>query len=92
MASAIMISVTDAGRESGRATDGSGETAAVHPACQRALQHVATLSAGPPTEVSLRVTLNFHPDRIAAGRPILHAGVGGCLRDRTVREWIPLRS
>jgi len=34
---------------------------------------VAKLSAGPPLEGSLRVTLNFHPDRAARGRPILEA-------------------
>jgi hypothetical protein len=45
----------------------------LHPACQRALQHVAALSAGPPVDPSLRITLNFHPGRIAAGRPILEA-------------------
>lgn len=33
----------------------------------RALAHVAALSAGPPLDPRLRVTLNFHPDRAAAG-------------------------
>jgi hypothetical protein len=45
----------------------------LHPACQRALRHVAALSTGPPVDPSLRITLNFHPDRIAAGRHILEA-------------------
>ncbi|AGL18742.1 DUF3626 domain-containing protein [Actinoplanes sp. N902-109] len=31
------------------------------------------MSAGPPVEPSLRITLNFHPDRVAAGRPLLSA-------------------
>ncbi|MEU0303653.1 DUF3626 domain-containing protein [Streptomyces sp. NPDC006175] len=35
----------------------------------RALQHVASLSAGQPLD--LRVTLNFHPDRSAGGRTVL---------------------
>jgi hypothetical protein len=33
--------------------------------CRRALDHVTALSAGPPVDPSLRVTLNFHPDRRA---------------------------
>jgi hypothetical protein len=32
-------------------------------ATDRALRHVAELSSGPPLDGSLRVTLNFHPDR-----------------------------
>lgn len=39
----------------------------------RALGHVAALSSGPPVEPMLRVTLNFHPDRLAQGKPILEA-------------------
>jgi hypothetical protein len=46
---------------------------AVHPACRRALEHVAALAAGPPVDASLRITVNFHPDRMAAGQPILRA-------------------
>ncbi|WP_330297235.1 DUF3626 domain-containing protein [Streptomyces sp. NBC_00503] len=38
-----------------------------------ALHHVTTLSAGPPLDPTLTVTLNFHPDRTAAHRPILTA-------------------
>jgi len=45
----------------------------VHPSGRRALRHVAARSAGPPVEASLRITINFHPDRMAAGQPILHA-------------------
>lgn len=37
----------------------------------RALRHVASLSAGPPLDPSLRVTLNFHPDRVSGGRTVL---------------------
>ncbi|MCO1657394.1 DUF3626 domain-containing protein [Pseudonocardia humida] len=33
------------------------------PAVQRALRHVARLSAGPPIDPRSRVTVNFHPDR-----------------------------
>ncbi|MFJ9591093.1 DUF3626 domain-containing protein [Streptomyces acidicola] len=40
---------------------------------ERALCHVAGLSPGPPVDPSLRVTLNFHPDRLLQGRPILDA-------------------
>jgi len=40
----------------------------------RALAHIGTLAAGPALDPSLRVTLNFHPDRAgAAGVPILTA-------------------
>ena len=38
-----------------------------------ALRHVAGLSSGPPLDPALRVTLNFHPDRLIGGRPILAA-------------------
>ncbi|MFI5671729.1 DUF3626 domain-containing protein [Streptomyces sp. NPDC051704] len=37
----------------------------------RALLHVAELSSGPPVDPALRVTLNFHPDRVAHGRSML---------------------
>ncbi|MEV6394632.1 DUF3626 domain-containing protein [Streptomyces sp. NPDC051907] len=40
---------------------------------ERALGHVAGLSSGPPVEPTLRVTLNFHPDRVTRGKPILEA-------------------
>lgn len=39
----------------------------------RALAHVAARSAGPPVDPSLRVTLQFHPDRLYGGTPILRA-------------------
>ncbi|MFD4601392.1 DUF3626 domain-containing protein [Streptomyces sp. NPDC058464] len=38
-----------------------------------ALRHVAALSSGPPLDPGLRITLNFHPDRLSAGLPILEA-------------------
>ncbi|MGW1432764.1 DUF3626 domain-containing protein [Streptomyces sp. NPDC002431] len=37
----------------------------------RALGHVAKLAAGPPLDPALRVTLNFHPDRLVRGRSVL---------------------
>ncbi|MFJ5047453.1 DUF3626 domain-containing protein [Streptomyces sp. NPDC088719] len=37
----------------------------------RALEHVASLSFGAPLDAGACVTLNFHPDRAVAGRPIL---------------------
>ncbi|MEU4623406.1 DUF3626 domain-containing protein [Actinoplanes sp. NPDC023801] len=43
----------------------------LHPYAVRALQHVTGLSAGPPVDPALRVTLNFHPDRVNAGRHVL---------------------
>ncbi|KNE81298.1 MULTISPECIES: DUF3626 domain-containing protein [Streptomyces] len=44
------------------------------PATTRALRHVASLSTGTPLDPRLRLTLNFHPDRLAGGgRPLLHA-------------------
>src|SRR5215216_6472722 len=39
----------------------------------RALAHVAARSAGPPLDPALRVTLNFHPDRLHRGTPLLAA-------------------
>src|SRR5262245_4230990 len=38
---------------------------------ERAIAHVTALAQGGPLDVSLRVTINFHPDRLVAGRPIL---------------------
>ncbi|MFC9132034.1 DUF3626 domain-containing protein [Streptomyces sp. NPDC057099] len=40
---------------------------------ERALGHMAGLSSGAPVDPTLRVTLNFHPDRLAYGKPILEA-------------------
>lgn len=40
---------------------------------EQALCHVASLSSGPPVDSALRVTLNFHPDRMLHDRPILLA-------------------
>lgn len=40
---------------------------------ERALRHVASVASGPPVDPSLRVTLNFHPDRVLHGKPILDA-------------------
>jgi hypothetical protein len=40
---------------------------------RRALAHVAGLSSGPPVDPALRVTLNFHPDRLVRGRLVLAA-------------------
>jgi hypothetical protein len=46
----------------------------VGPARARAaLLHVAALSAGPAVAPGLRITLNFHPDRLVRGVPILRA-------------------
>ncbi|MFF3515680.1 DUF3626 domain-containing protein [Streptomyces sp. NPDC002573] len=42
-------------------------------AAERALRHVAARSAGPVVSRGLRLTLNFHPDRLAGDRPILEA-------------------
>ena len=39
----------------------------------RALAYVAAQSVGPPVDPSLRVTLQFHPDRLYGGTPILQA-------------------
>ncbi|MFA3839226.1 DUF3626 domain-containing protein [Streptomyces aureus] len=40
---------------------------------ERALRHVASVASGPPLDPALRVTLNFHPDRLLHGKPILDA-------------------
>jgi len=46
---------------------------ATRSAMHRAMAHVALRSSGGPIDPELRVTLNFHPDRLAAGLPILEA-------------------
>ncbi|TQF06897.1 DUF3626 domain-containing protein [Kitasatospora acidiphila] len=38
---------------------------------ERALRHVAGLAGGPPLDRRLPLTLNFHPDRLVDGEPIL---------------------
>ncbi|MGW2859029.1 DUF3626 domain-containing protein [Streptomyces sp. NPDC001205] len=38
---------------------------------ERALRHVAALAEGEPLDGGLRLTMNFHPDRLAGDRPIL---------------------
>lgn len=40
---------------------------------ERAVRHVEALSCGPAVDPALRTTLNFHPDRLAGGLPILEA-------------------
>ena len=42
-------------------------------AVSRALAHVRARSSGRPLDPTLRVTLNFHPDRLVRGEPILAA-------------------
>jgi hypothetical protein len=42
-------------------------------AMYRAMAHVALRSSGGPVDPGLRVTLNFHPDRLASGVPMLEA-------------------
>lgn len=39
----------------------------------RAIAHVAALSSGAPLDRSLALTLNFHPDRLVGGQPLLQA-------------------
>ncbi|MGY6020112.1 DUF3626 domain-containing protein [Streptomyces spinosirectus] len=43
------------------------------PRARAALRHVAARSAGPAVGPDLRITLNFHPDRLVGGLPILQA-------------------
>ncbi|MEW1721255.1 DUF3626 domain-containing protein [Streptomyces sp. NPDC093109] len=40
---------------------------------EQALHHVAEQSSGSPVNAALRTTLNFHPDRLVRGEPILDA-------------------
>ncbi|MFD9728500.1 DUF3626 domain-containing protein [Streptomyces sp. NPDC059072] len=53
---------------------------------ERALRHVTALSSGPAMDPGLRVTLNFHPDRLAThGRPLLEVlGEDGGYRSQFV--------
>ncbi|MDF3146832.1 MULTISPECIES: DUF3626 domain-containing protein [unclassified Streptomyces] len=43
------------------------------PRARAALRHVAASSTGPALDPEVRVTLNFHPDRLVRGVPILRA-------------------
>ena len=43
------------------------------PRARQALRHVAGRSTGPALSADLRITLNFHPDRLVGGLPILQA-------------------
>lgn len=43
------------------------------PRARQALRHVAARSTGPALGPDLRITLNFHPDRLVGGLPILQA-------------------
>lgn len=43
---------------------------------RRALRHVAALSSGPALGPGVRITLNFHPDRLSGGLPLLRALAG----------------
>ncbi|GHI03648.1 hypothetical protein Scel_19690 [Streptomyces cellostaticus] len=43
------------------------------PRARRALDHVAAGVSGPPLDSGVRITLNFHPDRLSASVPILEA-------------------
>ncbi|MDQ0688380.1 hypothetical protein QF032_007418 [Streptomyces achromogenes] len=57
---------------------GPGDTARMisevsHTPQERALRHVATLASGPPMDPTLRVTLNFHPDRVFRDRLTVEA-------------------
>jgi hypothetical protein len=63
----MMIRVDDSRTQPAVDVDG------LHPSCRKALRHVAAMSAGAPVDASLRITLNFHPDRLTAGRPVLQA-------------------
>ncbi|MGW3657715.1 hypothetical protein ACWD6R_19400 [Streptomyces sp. NPDC005151] len=67
-------------------------------ASARALRHVASLSSGQPLDRALPLTLNFHPDRMAGGRPVLakpaEDGVyhpAACCRGRAAAEPGPAR-
>lgn len=47
----------------------------------RAVAHVAARCSGPPLDRTLRVTLNFHPERITGGRTVLeHLAAEGVYR------------
>jgi hypothetical protein len=59
-------------RTSGNVSEGPADVAGdLHLHGRRALHHVAGLSDGPPVSARLRITLNFHPDRVTGGRTLL---------------------
>lgn len=53
--------------------EGQGEGEVGSRRTRSALRHVAASSAGPALDADVRVTLNFHPDRLVRGAPILRA-------------------
>lgn len=49
----------------------------------RAIEHVDAAASGGPLDPTLRVTLNFHPDRVAAGLTVLQGlARDGCYRSQ----------
>lgn len=56
---------------SARSSPSSLSSSPLGSAQARALSHVAALSSGRPLDRAVPLTLNFHPDRTAGGRPIL---------------------
>jgi hypothetical protein len=48
-------------------------TNAPTPRARQALRHVSARSTGPAVAPDVRITLNFHPDRLIGGLPILRA-------------------
>jgi len=64
-----------------------GSAPAARSAAQRAVTHVASRSSGGPLDPESRVTLNFHPDRLAGGLLVLEAiGRDGVYTARTGRH------
>jgi hypothetical protein len=60
-----------------------GLAPAARSAAQRAVAHVASRSSGGPVDPELRVTLNFHPDRLFGGLLVLEAiGCDGVYRSQ----------
>lgn len=55
----------------------------MRPAAWEALARVRSRSVGPPLDPDLRVTLNFHPDRLSRGRTVLeHLRLDGTYRSQ----------
>jgi hypothetical protein len=84
----------DTRRQSERVAEGPDDreeqpTGAASSAVRRALEHVASMSSGPPLDPTLRVTLNFHPDRLTAGGHMTLDAIG---RDGLYRSQFETRT
>ena len=75
--------VSAAGTAAGTASGGARGAAGASRWAEAAVAHVDGLAQGPPLDRSLRVTVNFHPDRVSHGLTVLeHLARDGVYRSQ----------